>query len=162
MFNFLKKKEVVKELKAPCNGTVIPITTVQDDVFSSCMLGEGIAVKPSDSKSMIVAPADGTVSVVMEGSNHAVGIKVAEGFDILLHIGIDTVSLNGEGFTSFVQMGQKVKTGDKLIEFDRDLVEARELCADVILIALSNPELPKLEYQTDIDAVAGETTVATW
>lgn len=162
MFNFFKKKETVKELKAVTNGKVIPITEVKDDVFSSCMLGGGIAIQPSDSKSTVVAPIDGEISVVMEGSNHAVGIKVAEGFDLLLHIGIDTVSLNGEGFTSFISMGQKVKAGDKLIEFDKALVESKGLCADVIVIALDNPDLPKLNYSTGMDATAGETVIATW
>lgn len=162
MFNLFKKKEIVKELKAVCNGNVIPITEVKDDVFSSCMLGGGIAIQPSDSQSMVIAPIDGEISVVMDGSNHTVGLKVAEGFDLLLHIGIDTVSLNGEGFTSYVSMGQKVKAGDNLIKFDKDLVEAKGLCADVIMIALDNPELPKLEYQTGVAAKAGETVVANW
>lgn len=162
MFNFFKKKETVKELKAVTNGKVIPITEVKDDVFSSCMLGGGVAIQPSDSKSLVVAPIDGEISVVMEGSNHAVGIKVAEGFDLLLHIGIDTVSLNGEGFTSFISMGQKVKAGDKLIEFDKALVESKGLCADVIVIALDNPDLPKLNYSTGMNAAAGETIIATW
>lgn len=162
MFNFFKKKEIVKELKAVINGTVIPITEVKDDVFSSCMLGNGLAIQPTDSKPTVVAPADGEVSVIMEGSNHAVGIKITDNFDLLIHIGIDTVSLNGEGFTSFVSMGQKVKAGDKLIEFDKDLVVSKGLCPDVIVICLDNPELPKLEYKTGITAVAGETIVTTW
>lgn len=163
MFNLFKKKEAAaQELKTPCNGKVISITEVQDDVFSSCMLGKGIAVKPVDAKTMVVAPVDGEISVVMEGSNHAVGIKVKEGFDLLIHIGIDTVSLNGEGFTSFVKMGQKVKAGEKLIEFDKDFVISKELCPDVILIALDNPELPALDYKTGIDGIGGETIVATW
>lgn len=160
MFSFLKKKEAVKELKASTNGKVIPITEVKDEVFSSCMLGNGIAVQPADG--IVVAPADGTVSVTMEGSNHAVGINIADGFDILLHIGIDTVSLNGEGFTAHVKMGDKVKAGDKLVTFDKNLVESKGLCADVIMIVLDNPDLPALKYQTGMEAKAGETIVATW
>lgn len=160
MFGFLKKKSVPKELKAMVNGQVISVTEVKDDVFSSCMLGKGIAIHPADGT--VVAPVDGEISVVMEGTNHAVGIKVAEGFDLLIHIGIDTVSLNGEGFTSYIKMGQKVKAGDKLISFDKALVESKGLCADVILIALDNPALPELTYKTGMTAVAGETAVATW
>lgn len=161
MFNFFKKKDdIAKELKATTNGTVFPITEVKDDVFSSCMLGKGVAIHPADGG--VVAPVDGEISVVMEGSNHAVGIKVSEGFDLLIHIGIDTVSLNGEGFTSHISMGQKVKAGDKLIDFDKDLVESKGLCSDVIIIALDNPELPKLEYHTGMDAKAGETVIASW
>lgn len=163
MFNLFKKKDAgEKHLLAPCNGKVIPITEVQDDVFSSCMLGKGLAVKPVDGKTVVVSPADGSISVVMEGSNHAVGINVKDGFDLLIHIGIDTVSLNGEGFTSFVSMGQKVKAGEKLIEFDKDFVVSKGLCPDVILIALDSPDLPALDYKTGMDGVGGETVVATW
>lgn len=158
MFEFLKKKKTAKELKAMVNGEVFSVTEVNDDVFSSCMLGKGIAIHPADGT--VVAPIDGEISVTMEGTNHAVGIHVAESFDLLIHIGIDTVSLNGEGFTSFVKTGDKIHTGDKLITFDKALIEAKGLCADVILIALENPELPEITYQTGMTAKAGESTVA--
>lgn len=160
MFGFFKKKNEAKELKAMINGSVISVTEVKDDVFSSCMLGKGIAIHPTDGT--VVAPIDGEITVTMEGTNHAVGIRVAEGFDLLIHIGIDTVSLNGEGFTSHIQMGQKVKAGDKLITFDKALVESKGLCSDVIMIALDNPALPAVTYKTGITAAAGETVVATW
>lgn len=160
MFGFFKKKNEPKELKAMVNGEVISVTEVKDDVFSSCMLGKGIAIHPTDG--VVVAPVDGEISVTMEGTNHAVGIRIAEGFDLLIHIGLDTVSLNGEGFTSHISMGQKVKAGDKLITFDKALVESKGLCADVILIALDNPALPALDFKTGMTASAGETVVATW
>lgn len=158
--DFLKRKAEPKELKAMVNGEVISVTEVKDDVFSSCMLGKGIAIHPADG--VVVAPVDGEISVTMEGTNHAVGIRIAEGFDLLIHIGLDTVSLNGEGFTSHISMGQKVKAGDKLITFDKALVESKGLCADVILIALDNPALPALDFKTGMTASAGETVVATW
>lgn len=160
MFGFFKKKSEPKELKAMVNGEVISVTEVKDDVFSSCMLGKGIAIHPTNG--VVVAPVDGEISVTMEGTNHAVGIRIAEGFDLLIHIGLDTVSLNGEGFTSHISMGQKVKVGDKLITFDKALVESKGLCADVILIALDNPALPALDFKTGMTASAGETVVATW
>ena len=160
MFGFFKKKSEPKELKAMVNGEVISVTEVKDDVFSSCMLGKGIAIHPTDG--VVVAPVDGEISVTMEGTNHAVGIRIAEGFDLLIHIGLDTVSLNGEGFTSHISMGQKVQAGDKLITFDKALVESKGLCSDVILIALDNPALPALDFKTGMTASAGETVVATW
>lgn len=160
MFGFFKKKSEPKELKAMVNGEVISVTEVKDDVFSSCMLGKGIAIHPTDG--VVVAPVDGEISVTMEGTNHAVGIRIAEGFDLLIHIGLDTVSLNGEGFTSHISMGQKVKAGDKLITFDKALVESKGLCSDVILIALDNPALPALDFKTGMTASSGETVVATW
>ncbi|WP_432629333.1 PTS sugar transporter subunit IIA [Brotaphodocola sp.] len=163
MFDFLKRKKQPQELKAMVSGEVIPVTKVKDDVFSSCMLGKGIAIHPTDrQKVTVVAPADGKITITMEGTNHAVGLRIAEGFDVLIHIGIDTISLNGEGFTSYIKTGQKVKAGEKLIEFDKSLIESRELCSDVILIALDNPELPDVTFESGMQATAGETVVATF
>lgn len=159
MFEFLKKN-TVRELRAMASGKVIPVAEVKDDVFSSCMLGNGIAVHPISGT--VVSPVNGEISVTMDGSNHAVSIKAGPGFDLLIHIGLDTVSLNGKGLTSHVSMGQKVKAGDKLITFDKEYIESMGLCADVILVVLDNPELPAISYQTGMDAVAGETIVATW
>ena len=96
----------------------------------------------------------------MEDSKHAVGLKTKYGFDLLIHIGIDTVSLEGQGFESFIKLGQKVKARDKLIQFDKELIESKGLCADVIVIVLDSPDLMPIEYVTGIQAVAGETVVA--
>ncbi|MGL5436412.1 MAG: PTS sugar transporter subunit IIA [Lachnospiraceae bacterium] len=81
--------------------------------------------------------------------------------NILIHIGIDTVKLNGEGFKTFVKMGQKVKAGQKLIEFDPELVKSKGLCPDVIMIFIADPELPALGYQTGMAVEAGKTAIAT-
>ena len=163
MFDFLKRKKQPQELKAMVSGEVIPVTKVKDDVFSSCMLGNGIAIHPTDKQKVtVVAPADGKITITMEGTNHAVGLRIAEGFDVLIHIGIDTISLNGKGFTSYIKTGQKVKAGEKLIEFDKSLIESRELCSDVILIALDNPELPDVTFESGMQATAGKTVIATF
>ena len=163
MFDFLKRKKQPQELKAMVSGEVIPVTKVKDDVFSSCMLGNGIAIHPTDKQKVtVVAPADGKITITMEGTNPAVGLRIAEGFDVLIHIGIDTISLNGKGFTSYIKTGQKVKAGEKLIEFDKSLIESRELCSDVILIALDNPELPDVTFESGMQATAGETVIATF
>ena len=163
MFDFLKRKKQPQELKAMVSGEVIPVTKVKDDVFSSCMLGNGIAIHPTDKQKVtVVAPADGKITITMEGTNHAVGLRIAEGFDVLIHIGIDTISLNGKGFTSYIKTGQKVKAGEKLIEFDKSLIESRELCSDVILIALDNTELPDVTFESGMQATAGETVIATF
>ena len=163
MFDFLKRKKQPQELKAMVSGEVIPVTKVKDDVFSSCMLGNGIAIHPTDKQKVtVVAPADGKITITMEGTNHAVGLRIAEGFDVLIHIGIDTISLNGKGFTSYIKTGQKVKAGEKLIEFDKSLIESRELCSDVILIALDNPELPDVTFESGMQATTGETVIATF
>lgn len=159
MFEFLRKNNI-RELKAMVSGKVIPVTEVTDDVFSSCMLGNGVAIHPAGDT--VVSPVNGEISVTMDGSYHAISIKVAPGFDLLIHIGLDTVSLNGKGFTSYVSMGQKVKTGDKLITFNKEYIESMGLCSDIVLVVLDNPELPALKYLTGMDAVAGETVIATW
>lgn len=160
MFEFLRKKNRAKELKAMVNGDVVSVTEVPDDVFSSCMLGKGIAIHPADGT--VVAPADGEISVVMEGTNHAVGIKIAADFNILIHIGLDTVGLGGEGFTSHIRQGQKIHAGDKLITFDKAFLESRGLCTDVIMIVTDSPSLPAIDYKTGMRAEAGETVVASW
>ncbi|MDD2958461.1 MAG: PTS system trehalose-specific EIIBC component [Lachnospiraceae bacterium] len=108
------------KLKAFLSGKVIPIEEVPDQVFSAKVLGDGLAIEPSDH--VLVAPADGEVSVVMEGSNHACGLTLNNGMEILLHIGLDTVEMNGDGFTSHIQMGDRVKAGDKLITFDAEKI----------------------------------------
>ena len=151
---------VPKVLKAAASGDVLPMEQAKDEVFASCMMGKGVVICPEDGK--VVAPADGEVSVLMEGTNHAVGIHVEEGFDILIHIGVDTVHLNGEGFKAFVTAGQKVKAGDLLVEFDKDFVVGKGLCPDVIVISLENPDLPEITYETGKKAKAGKTVVARW
>lgn len=160
MLGIFKRKEHVKELRAPIDGQVIPVAEVSDDVFSSRMLGDGIAVHPTSCT--VVSPADGEITVTMDSSNHAVSMKVEDGLDLLIHIGLDTVNLKGEGFTSHISMGQKVKTGDKLITFDKVLLESQGYCTDVIMVVLDNPALPKIEYSTGMTAAAGGTIVATW
>ncbi|WP_333649297.1 PTS transporter subunit IIABC [Lacrimispora sp.] len=147
-------------LKAAATGTVIPMEEAKDEAFACCMMGNGVVICPEDGK--VVAPADGEVTVLMEGTNHAVGIHTSAGFDILIHIGIDTVHMKGEGFKALVAPGQKVKEGDTLVEFDKDLVCSRGLCPDVIVISLDNPNLPEISYETGMKAKAGETVVGRW
>lgn len=155
---FGKKGKKENCLKAAVNGTVVPMSEASDETFASCMLGDGVVIHPSDG--MVAAPCDGEITVFMGDSKHAVGLKTEYGFDLLIHIGIDTVSLAGEGFESFIRIGQKVKAGDKLIQFDKELIEAKGLCADVIMILLDSPELKPVKYCTGIEAAAGETVVA--
>lgn len=147
-------------LTAAASGDVFPMEQAKDEAFASCMMGKGVVICPEDGK--VVAPADGEISVLMEGTNHAVGIHVDEGLDILIHIGIDTVHLKGEGFKAFVAAGQKVKAGELLVEFDKDFVVSKGLCPDVIVISLENPDLPEISYETGKTAKAGETVVARW
>ncbi len=155
------EKEAEKgEIKAAASGRVIPMTDVPDEAFSSCALGDGYAVQPVNG--LVTAPADGEINVVMTETGHAVGIHVINGLDLLIHVGIDTVSLKGEGFETLVNVGQKVKAGDRLIEFDKDLIVSKGLCPDIIVIALANPDLPDIRFRTGMSAEAGKTVIGTW
>ena len=123
------------EIKSPLNGAVISLKEVSDPVFSGGVLGEGAAVIPSDGK--VYAPADGMISAVMD-SKHAVGITADNQAEILIHVGLDTVNLKGEGFTLHCKMGDRVKAGDLLLEFDLSLL--KEKGYDVITpVLISNP-----------------------
>lgn len=147
-------------LKAAASGTVLPMSQAKDEAFATCMMGNGVVIQPDDGR--VVSPADGTVTVLMEGTNHAVGIHLDNGMELLIHIGIDTVKMAGEGFKAYTEPGRKVKAGELLVEFDKKLVEEKGYCADIMVIVLDSPQLPEINYRTDMKAVAGETVVAEW
>ena len=109
-----------EEIKSPMNGTVIPLSEVPDAVFSSEMLGKGFGVEPSEGKAY--APVDGEVTTVFD-TKHAIGLMSKQGVELLIHIGMDTVKLNGKGFDVKVKTGDQVKAGDLLAEFDMDLIK---------------------------------------
>lgn len=162
MFSFLKKKkdEVFvspNELKAFLSGKTIPIEEVKDPVFSAKMLGNGLAIEPISE--IIVAPCDGVVTTVMPDSKHAVGITAANGMELLIHEGIDTVSMKGEGFRLFVNEGDKVKAGDKLIQFDAELIKAKGYQTTCILAVTNADDFPTMKLYTGTDAIAGETVI---
>ncbi|WP_068614982.1 sucrose-specific PTS transporter subunit IIBC [Paenibacillus tuaregi] len=115
----------VLEVSAPITGTVVPLETVPDPAFAQKHMGEGIAIEPSEGKA--VAPFDGTVALVMDKSKHAIILEHESGVQILIHIGINTVSLKGNGFTTHVQTGDQVKAGQLLIEFDIEAIRAAGL-----------------------------------
>ncbi|MBO0474556.1 PTS system, beta-glucoside-specific IIA component [Enterococcus sp. DIV0840] len=107
---------------APLEGTVIPLKEVDDDVFSSEIAGKGVAIIPTDNK--VVAPFDGTVVAIFP-SKHAIGLKSNGGSELLIHIGINTVNLNGEHFETKVEMGDTIKRGQTLLVFDREKIEQK-------------------------------------
>ena len=114
-----KKADKLKDstLAAHMTGTVVPMEKVEDEAFSQCILGQGIAIEPSEG--YLYSPVDGVVEQVFD-TKHAIGIISDDGADVLLHIGIDTVKLNGKFFTTRVAQDQRVKKGDLLISFDMD------------------------------------------
>lgn len=151
------KEEPVKSLKAFVPGKVISITEVNDPVFSSKALGDGIAIQPA--AQVITAPCDGVISMIAEGSNHAIGMTLNNGVELLLHIGLDTVSLNGEGFCVLVKANDKVKQGDKLMEFDKALIESKGFETTCILVVTNSDDYPDTEYLSGMEAVQNETEI---
>ncbi|CAN7178458.1 phosphoenolpyruvate--protein phosphotransferase [Paraburkholderia sp. SIMBA_054] len=146
-------------LLAPMTGPVVPLAKVPDPVFSGCMFGDGIGIDPLEGK--LVAPCDGVV-MHLARTGHAVTITTAEGAEILLHIGIDTVELNGKGFAPMIEQGASVRTGDVLIEFDQDAV-ARSAPSLVSVIAIANSDAFEIVERAAADGVlkAGESPLLT-
>ncbi len=138
MFGFGKKKI---KLAAPVAGRIIDITEVADDVFSTKMMGDGFAVEPTDGADTIVAPCDGEVTLVAK-TLHAVALQ-AEGLEILLHVGLDTVELEGQGFRALVQAGDKVQCGTPLLHFDRAAIEAQGKKLTTMLVLTNGAEKVK-------------------
>lgn len=115
---FGKKKETA--IACPISGEVIEAPQIEDETFASGMLGYTVGIRPAEGK--VYAPADGTISMLFD-THHAIGIET-DGVELLIHVGIDTVSLNGAPFTPHIQTGDKVRAGQLLLEFDGAAIEA--------------------------------------
>ncbi|HEM6346447.1 TPA: PTS system trehalose-specific EIIBC component [Streptococcus suis] len=125
------------ELISPLTGQAKELSQATDPVFASGVMGQGVLIDPSEG--VLVAPVDGEVSVLFP-TNHAVGITAANGVELLMHIGMDTVSLEGKGFKAHVEQGAKVKAGDQLISFDIDVIKAAGLVAETPVIVTNQTD----------------------
>ena len=150
----------VKELKSILDGKVIPITDVQDEVFSQKIMGDGVAIEPSNT--VVTAPADCDVSVVMADTGHACGLTLANGVELLIHVGVDTVDMGGDGFKLLVNEGDHVKAGQPLIEFDPEKIRAAGHPCTTMLIVTGEGSAAGITMHTGMDVKAGETTVISW
>ena len=155
-FHRKESEEIVTELRAMVSGYVISLTEMKDATFASKDLGDGIAIRPS--KETIMAPASGTISLVAE-TKHAIGMVLNNGAELLLHVGLDTVSLEGEGFQVFVKKGKKVKQGDPLLKFDKALIEGKGFAMDCVMTITNSDDFPKMELISGMDAIQNETVV---
>ncbi|QDW51537.1 phosphoenolpyruvate--protein phosphotransferase [Burkholderia sp. KBS0801] len=144
-------------LHAPLTGPIVALADVPDPVFSGGMFGDGIGIDPLAGK--LVAPCAGVVSHLAR-TGHALTITTPQGAEVLLHIGIDTVELNGQGFTAHVEAGARVAAGDLLIEFDQDAV-ARSAHSLVSVIAIANSDAFEVVERASGFATAGETPLLT-
>ena len=152
------KSAEVTELKAFATGDVIALKEVNDGVFSAGTMGEGFAIIPENET--VYAPADATVSLLMQESRHACGLKLANGAQILLHIGIDTVAMKGDGFEYLVKEGQKVSAGTPLIKFDKKKISEAGYVDTIICVIAEPGNMENIVFMTGIYAIEKETTVA--
>ncbi len=155
MLNIFRKSRKRLLIKAPVDGDIVDIVEVPDEVFSQKLVGDGVAVNPKSD--IFVSPVDGVITTVFP-TKHAIGIKTIEGIEIMIHVGVDTVKLNGEGFITFVNEGDKVKVGDKLLQINKLILEskAKSLISPIIITNIERiKELNKI-----VGAVtAGETDI---
>ncbi len=142
-------------LRSPVNGHVIPVSQVKDEVFASRTMGDGVGILPIEGK--VYAPCDGTIQVVFP-TGHAVGISSGD-TEALIHIGINTVELNGKGFTAHVEQGQTVKKGELLVSFDKDFIENNGYDPTVIFIVTEKKDGQDLEICADVDVNCQDTVI---
>lgn len=157
MLSFFKKKDNTDKIGAPCKGLAIPLSEVNDPTFSEEMIGPGAAVIPQEGK--IVSPVDGEIGLVFE-TLHAISITADNGAEILIHVGLDTVKRNGEGFISHVAVGQKVKKGDLLLTVDLEALKADGYDVVTPVIVCNSDEFSKIEFVEKKDVEISEDIIA--
>lgn len=156
MFGFFKKSY---KLVAPVDGKVVNLSEVPDQVFAEKMAGDGLAIDTTGDT--IVAPADGVLSMIFK-TNHAFGVTLSNGAELLVHIGLDTVALEGAGFERLAQEGQSVKAGDPVIRINREEITAKGYSL-ITPVLITNPDIFK-DLEATIGAVvkAGQDEVLTY
>jgi PTS system glucose-specific IIA component len=157
---FRKKGKPSKEIDVytPVSGKILSLEEVPDPVFSEKMMGDGIAIEPSDGR--VVAPFDGDIMQIFP-TKHAVGIKAANGAEILIHVGLETVSMKGEGFESHVSQGDKVKKGDLLITFDLNLIREKANSTITPIIVTNGDMIENIAKKENDIVTAGEEVLLT-
>ncbi len=147
-----------EKLVSPLNGDVVKLEDVPDEVFASGAMGKGIAINPSEG--VILAPADAEVTLVFP-TGHAIGLRTNNGAEILIHVGMDTVSLEGKGFKTFVTAGDKVKTGQKLLEFDIKTIQDAGLPIITPIIVTNTPDFDDVLTTDKTSVVTGDLLLET-
>lgn len=153
MLGFGKKKNAGIKIKAPISGTVVPLGDVPDPAFAGGLVGDGAAIEPQSD--VVLAPCDATVAVFFP-TGHAIALETQQGLELLIHIGIETVNMKGEGFEKLVAQGDTVKVGTPLIRFDREAIK-RAGNPTVTPVLITNTEKIKSLKLAEGEVVAGET-----
>ncbi|MDR0921879.1 MAG: PTS glucose transporter subunit IIA [Lactobacillales bacterium] len=155
MFGFKKKTKLIS-VGAIVSGKIIPMTEVRDEVFSQKMLGDGFAVLPVNGE--IVAPMDGTIVSIFP-TKHALTMKTTEGLELILHLGIDTVSLNGEPFEMLIHENEEVSKGQPIAQVDLSILEKHALKNEMIVVFTNLLETDKLQIIKNNASNKGEEVV---
>lgn len=155
-----KPEEKIKDFTAFLTGKAIPLEEVGDGVFSEKIMGDGLAILPEND--VLYAPADAVVEAVMPDSKHACGLKMENGMEVLLHIGIDTVTMNGDGFEYLIEKDQRVTAGTPLIKFDRDKIKAAGHPDVTMCIIANEGSAHDIQFYTGAYVTAKETRIAAY
>jgi PTS system D-glucosamine-specific IIA component/PTS system glucose-specific IIA component len=165
MFGLLKKKKNegaeknTFSLVSAIDGTLIPLSEVPDPVFAEKMAGDGIAIDPTGD--FVVAPADGELSLVFK-TKHAFALTLENGIELLVHVGLETVSLNGEGFEQLIEAGVMVKAGTPILKIDREFIKSKG-CALITPMLITNPDITtSITPVENIKATAGSTVAVNY
>lgn len=155
---FGKKEEPVKTIQilAPLSGNAVNLASVPDPVFSEKMMGDGIAIEPSEG--IVVSPVDGEIMQIFP-TKHAVGIRAKNGAEILIHIGLETVSLKGEGFETYVHQGDSVKAGDKLVSFDMATISEKAKSTVTPIIITNTDQAASFNFLSEGKVERGSTPI---
>ena len=151
MFGFLKRK--VREVNAPINGQLIAIEEVDDEVFSSRMAGDGVAILPVGD--IFVSPIDGVITKIFS-TNHAYSVKSKQDLEVLVHIGLETVALKGEGFERLAEEGDEVKAGDPIIKADLNYIKAHAKDIITPILITDESKYEAIDKNTNV-VISGDT-----
>ncbi|HAK71413.1 MAG TPA: PTS beta-glucoside transporter subunit EIIBCA, partial [Bifidobacterium sp.] len=143
-------------VSAPVAGHVIALDDTGDPVFASRALGEGVGIQPADG--LVVAPVSGVLQTVAE-TGHAFGLKTDDGVEVLVHVGIDTVKMNGEGFDVKVKANERVNAGDPLVAVDFDKVKEAGYSTTTLMTVLNTVAFAEVAPKTGIDVKAGDAVI---
>ncbi len=141
-----KTNEII--IKSPLTGKVLDLTQIEDAAFSSGVLGKGVAIEPT--VGVAVSPVDGTVETLFK-TNHAIGIVTESGAEILIHIGMDTVKLDGKHFTAKITQGDVVKVGQPLVEFDIEAIKAEGYSLVTPVVVTNSDNFDNVDFSTGVD-----------
>lgn len=154
LFDFFKKKKEDEwfNIYSPLNGRVIPLGEIPDDAFAQKMIGDGCGIEPAEGS--ICSPVDAEIDIF--ATNHAVSFEVANGLELIVHFGIDTVKLNGEGFTRIAEPGSNVKVNQELIKYDLNYIKENAKSTKTPVIVANMDQVETLEIVASGDVKVGD------